>query len=171
MKTSLRLMTIITTLMCSSVAFSVAKYGVVNMQKIIVSVQEGKSARTALEKEIKEKEKTLMEQKAELDKMNEEWKSQAALLSDDAKMKKQQEFQQKVMNLRNEEMKFQGEIKQKENEATQKIAIKVSQLVNDMAKDKKLEAIFEVNSSGLLYLQDPIDLTDEVIKAYDGKKK
>ena len=43
--------------------------------------------------------------------MNQDWKTQAALLSEQAKMKKQQEFQQKFMQLRNDEMKFQQTIK------------------------------------------------------------
>jgi hypothetical protein len=39
-----------------------------------------------------------------------------------------------------------------------------------MAKDKGLEAVFEINNAGLLYLSQPVDLTKEVIDSY-GKKK
>lgn len=152
-------------------AFAKAKYGVVNMQKIILTVQEGKDARKGLEKEIKAKEKELTGKKAELDKMNKDWKTQAPLLSEEARLKKQKEFQEKFMTLRNEEMKFQNSIKQKEAQATQKIARKVAELATGMAKKKKLEAVFETNSAGLLYLQDPVDLTADIVKAYDKKTK
>ena len=73
------------------------KYGVVDMQQVILSVEEGKAARAQLEGEIKAKESELQKQKEELDKMNNEWKNQAALLSEDARMKKQQEFQEKFL--------------------------------------------------------------------------
>lgn len=142
------------------------KYGVVDMQQVILSVEEGKTARAQLEGEIKAKESELQKQKEELDKMNNEWKNQAALLSEDARMKKQQEFQEKFLALRNAEMEFQANIKRKEQKATQGIAVKVAQVVDTIAKSKKLIAVFETNSAGLLYLEQPVDLTQEVIQAY-----
>lgn len=147
------------------------KYAVVDMQNVILNVSEGKQAREKLEKEIKAKEKDLLKQKQELDKMNEEWKSQAPLLSETARMQKQQEFQEKFLNLRNQEMAFQGEIKKKEQSATQKIAVSVTQIVSKMAEESGYEAVFETSSSGLLYLKDPVDLTKDVIAAYEEQSK
>ena len=143
-----------------------AKYAVVDMQAVILKVPEGKAARSNLEKQIKAKEKELLNKKKELDKMHKEWKAQAPLLSEAARFKKQQEFQQKFLGLRNEEMTFQNEIKRKEQQATQKIAIAVSKLVNDMAKKQGFEMVFETSSAGLLYLKDPVDITKQVIEAY-----
>lgn len=148
-----------------------SKYGVVDMQAVILNVEEGKQARSALEKEIKEKEKDLLKKKEELDKMNEEWKKQAPLLNEQARMSKQQEFQEKFMALRGDEMKFQNEIKGKEAQATQKIAVSVTKLVNDMAKQRGFEMVFEANSAGLLYLKDPVDLTKDVIAAFEEQSK
>ena len=142
------------------------KFGVVDMQQVILSVEEGKTARAQLEAEIKAKEQELGKQKEELDKLNNEWKNQAALLSEDARMKKQQEFQEKFMGLRNSEMEFQANIKRKEQKATQQIAMKVAQLVDKIGKAKKLTGVFETNSAGLLYLESPVDLTQEVITEY-----
>lgn len=145
------------------------KFGIVDMQQVILSVEEGKTARAALEKEIKAKEAELLKQKEELDKMNKEWKDQGPLLSEEARMKKQQEFQEKFMSLRNAEMEFQANIKRKEQKATQQIAIKVAEVVDSIAKGKKLSAVFEANSAGLLYIDAPVDLTQDVITEY-GKK-
>ena len=131
----------------------------VDMQAVILNVEDGKKARADLEKEIKAKEAEFMSQKTELDKLNKDWKENAAVLSEEARMKKQQEFQQKFMALRNAEMAFQNEIKRKEQMATQKIAVSVSKFVNDLAKKRGYEMVFETNSAGLLYLKDPVDLT------------
>ncbi len=146
-----------------------SKYGIVNMQKVILSVAEGKAARAGLESEIKAKEAELQKKKQELDKMNEDWKSQSPLMSEEAKMTKQKEFQEKFVALRDEEAKFQQDIKMKEGQATQKIAITVQGMVDEMARSKKLEAVFETNSAGLLYLENPTDLTDIVIAEYDKR--
>lgn len=147
------------------------KYAVVDMQAVILNVEEGKAARKDLEKEIKAKEKELQKQKAELDKMNDEWKNKASLLSEDARMSKQREFQEKFLALRNAEMEFQANIKRKEQKATQTIAVKVAGLVEKIAKEQKLEAVFEANSAGLLYLQDPVDLTKQVVDRYGKEAK
>lgn len=150
-------------------AAAAGQYGVVDMQQVILTVEEGKQARAALESEIKAKEAELTKSKDELDKMNKEWKDQSALLSEDARMKKQQEFQEKFLALRNSEMEFQASIKRKEQKATQGIAVKVAGVVDAIAKQKKLIAVFETNSAGLLYLESPVDLTQDVIAEYSKK--
>jgi Skp family chaperone for outer membrane proteins len=66
-------------------------------------------------------------------------------------------------------MEFQANIKRKEQKATQQIAVKVAQVVDTIAKGKKLAAVFETNSAGLLYVDSPVDLTQEVITEY-GKR-
>lgn len=159
------------TLLSASLAHAESKYAVVDMQAVILNVEEGKAARSGLEKEIKDKQAELGKRKAELDKMNEEWTKQAPLLNEQARMGKQKEFQEKFMGLRNDEMAFQDEIKKKEGQATQKIAVTVTKLVNDLAKAKNLEVVFETSSAGLIYLKDPVDLTKEVISAYEAQSK
>lgn len=146
-------------------AFAV-KIGIVDMQRIILNVEEGKVARDKLQAEIKEKETALQKQKEELDKLNEDWKNQSALLSEEARTRKQAEFQEKFMKLRNEEMQFQQSIKQKEAQETQKIAMKVSAHAELLAKEKDLDVVYEASSSGIMYAKNPVDLTDELIKLY-----
>lgn len=147
------------------------KFAVVDMQAVILNVEEGKAARSKLEKEIKAKEKELLGKKKELDKMNKEWKDQAPLLSEAARIKKQQDFQQKFLALRQQEMAFQQEIKRKEQKVTQKIAINITKLVNNIAKKRGFDMVFETSSAGLVYLKDPVDITKDVIKAYKGGGK
>ena len=145
------------------------RFGVVDMQQVILAVAEGKQARQKLEREIKAKEKLLKQSRSELEQLNKELQSQAALLSEAAKFKKQQKFQEKFLSLRNAEMEFQVEIKRKEQQATKAIAGKVAQLVEKLAQQLSLTAVFETNSAGLLYVRSPVNLTERVIEAYDKK--
>lgn len=147
-----------------------AKYGIIDMQAVIMNVAEGKAARADLEKKIKSKEVEFNKKREELDKMNKEFQSQSALISEEARINKQKDFQEKFLALRNDEMSFREGIKRDEQKATQWIAAKVEGIVQKMAKDKGLEAVFEINNAGLLYLSQPVDLTKEVIDSY-GKKK
>lgn len=158
-------------LLAAAPAVAAGKYGIIDMQAIILNVAEGKDARAALEKEIKAKEGEFTKRREELDKMNKEWQGQAALMSEEARMNKQKEFQEKFMSLRNDDGAFRDEVKKKEQKATQAIAAKVEGIVQKIAKDKALEIVFEINSAGLLYLNQPVDLTKEVIDAYGKAPK
>ena len=153
----------------ASVAWRVSaeQYGIVDMQRVILSVAEGKAERAKLEKEIKSKEKELLAAKEELEKLNKDWQSQAPLLSEKAKLAKQKTFQEKLISLRNAEMEFHASIKRKEQNATQHIADKVAVLVDEIATKENFIMVFESSTSGLLYLKDPVDITPRVIAAYD----
>lgn len=145
--------------------------GVIDMQRVIVTVDEGKKAKEDLEKEIKKKEEALSKQKQELEKLNKDWQAQFPLLSEDAKLKKQKEIQEKLLALRNAEMSFKNEISQKEQQVTQGIAVRAAGIVKEIAKAKQLKVVFESHSAGLVYVDEPTDLTQEVITLYGKKKK
>ena len=155
----------------SSELYAAGKFGIIDMQAIILKVPEGVEARAALEKEIKAKEAEFTKRRDELDKMNKEWQGQASIMSEEARMNKQKEFQEKFMSLRNDDGAFREEVKRKEQKATQAIAGKVEEIVQKIAKEKALEIVFEVNSSGLLYINQPVDLTKEVIDSYGKAPK
>lgn len=142
------------------------KYAILDMQSVILSVEEGRVARSALEKEFEAKKEEVKKNFEELETMRKDWESKQALLSDQAKMKMQNEFQQKFVALRTKEMKYDQEMKQKEQEATQKIAINVAKLVQSYAKEKKYDAVFEQNTSGLIYVRDPENITSIIIEKY-----
>jgi len=169
-------MRIYVALIASLVGFKAfaAGYGVVDIQKVILTVDEGIQARKGLEVEIKKKEAELLTRKKELDKIMEDVQKQGSLLSDEAKMNKQKDFQEKAMSLRNDELKFQNEMKSKESQATQKIAVKVAKITETLAVAKGLDIVFEASNAGLVYVKDPMDLTPDVIKAFVsdvGKKE
>jgi len=153
------------TAVMSQVSYA-AKFGLIDMQAIILNVAEGKEARATLEKEIKAKEADFTKRREERDKMNKDWQSQSALMSEEARMNKQKEFQEKFMSFRNDEGAFRDDVKKKEQKATQSIAAKVEAMVQKIAKEKGIDVVFEVNSAGLLYVNQPIDLTKDIIETY-----
>ena len=141
-------------------------YGVIDMQRIILSVEEAKVIREKMESMIKEKEQELKEQKEELENMHAQFQKDANLLSEEARNKKQQEIQEKLMRLRNSEVSIQNELKQKEMEATQQIVFKVKKIISPLAEQQSLVMVYEKNA-GLLYVKDPVDLTEKVILEYN----
>lgn len=141
-------------------------FGLVNTQQIILSVPEGIRARQAIEKEIEERSKTLTEKRNSLEKLGQEWDKQAQLLSPEAKQQKAMEFQTKVAALREEEMKMQQEMREKEAQATRAVLVKIREQVSVIAQKKGLFAVFDSTRSGLMYIAPGyVNITDDVILA------
>ena len=136
--------------------------------KPISIVEEAKAIRENIEAIIKEKEKELKQQKDELEAMHAKFQKEASMLNEATKNSRQQAIQENLMRLRNNEVSIQNELKQKEMEATQKIVFNVKKLITPIAEKQSLAMVYEKNA-GLLYVKDPVDLTEKVILEYNKK--
>lgn len=141
-------------------------FGVVNTQQVILSVPEGIRARKAIEQEIEERKKVLMQKRQELEALGREWDQKSSLLSTEAKQQKAVEFQTKVAALREDELKLQQEMREKEAAATKVILDKITQRVKALAEKKGLFAVLDTSRSGIIYMRDYVDITGDVILAF-----
>lgn len=147
------------------------KLAVVDMQKALQTVDAGKKAKAQLEKEFNSKKKDLQAEEATLKKMIEEFKKQQLVMSDDARMKKQQEIQERGMKFQELTQRSQSEIAQKEAELTQPLIKKLREIISETAKKKNFTVILERNENTVLYFQEKDDITDEVIAQFNQKNK
>ncbi|MCY4443534.1 MAG: OmpH family outer membrane protein [Proteobacteria bacterium] len=138
-------------------------FGIVNNQKIITSIPEGIKARGDLEEYVKAKQKELRQKKEGLDTFAKEMERKASIWNDEVKKAKTQEFQTRLMQLRQDEQALQADVMGREREATRKIVEKISLTVKKLAESKKLFLVYETSTSGIVYMKEYVDLTDEVI--------
>jgi outer membrane protein len=146
------------------------KIAVVDMQKALQSVDEGKKAKSQLETEFNAKKKQLQTEESNLRKMTEDFKKQAAVMSDEARARKQGEIQEKVAKFQEATQKSQMEIQQKERELTDPILSKLRGVIQTIAKTKGYTTVLEKNDNVVLYSQDKDDLTSDVITSYNKSK-
>lgn len=143
----------------------------VDMQSAITQTDQGKAAKAKIEKEAEAKRKELLDQQSQLKKLDEEFQAQQAVLSDEKKAEKQREFQGLVEKLRSGQMSFEQEVRQKESAEMQKILQNLAVVIEDAAKRKGYDLVFERGSGALLYAAKIDDITDEVVKSYNAKHK
>jgi len=148
-----------------------AKFGYVDLQKALNVSESGKTAKQQIEKKVKEYEAQIDQRKEELKKAKDELEKQALLLSDDARASKEREYQQKLKDFQRFTKDIQDELQMRDNDFTRKILEEILQVVADLGKKEKFTAIFEKNESSLIYADPSMDLTDQVIKTYNGKAK
>ena len=148
-----------------------AKIGTVDMQKALQSVEAGKKAKSQLEKEFNTKKKDLQTEEGSIKKMTEEFKKQSLVLSDEARAKKQQEIQERIMKFQELTQRSQSEIQQKEQDLTGPIIQSLRTMIGDIAKKKGYTFVLEKNENSVLYSPEKDDLTADLISAYNSKPK
>ncbi len=145
------------------------KIAVVDLQKALQSVEAGKKAKASLEKEFNDKKKVLETEENSIKKMTEDFKKQSLVLSEDAKAKKQNEIQERVLKYRELFGKSQMEIQGRERELTDPIIQKLKGVVEEMGNKKGYTMIVEKNENAILFSAAKEDLTEEVIKEFNKK--
>ena len=138
--------------------------GYVDMQRVIEESQMGKEARATLEKKYREPQKRLSEEEQAIRELQQKTNRDAALMSQAELDKRTAEVQERIQKFQKEAMARQQELGKDQAQLGGDIVKAAGGVISKLATEKKLAAVFERNSSGLLYIQDKLNLTDEVIK-------
>lgn len=153
----------------SATSASAAKHAFVDMQTAILQTEEGKKAKANIEKEAESKRSKLLAQQNDLKKLDEEYQAQQSVLSEEAKATKQKDFQNKLQGLRQAQMNFEQEVRAKEAQETQKIIQKLAATVEEVAKKKGFDLVFEKGSGAVVYASNIVDITPEVVASFNAK--
>ncbi|MES2768710.1 MAG: OmpH family outer membrane protein [Bdellovibrionota bacterium] len=143
------------------------KIGYVDMQKAIQTTKAGQKAKKDLEAEFEKRKKSLQSKEADLKKMGEELEKKAMVLSEDVRAKKQKEFQTSMMEFQQTVQKNQKEIQDQERKLTEPILKKLQTVIEDMAKKDNYTVILEKRENGVLWAQKELDITEQVVKAFE----
>jgi outer membrane protein len=144
-----------------------AKLGTVDLQRALNEVDEGKSAKSQLEKEFKEKQKQLDSKQDELKKLKADYDKQAVVMSDQAKRDKQSELERKAQETQQLFVQLQSELSRREQEITGGIFEKMRAIVREIADAEGIHMVFE--RSNVLYAPASADLTNELIRKYNAR--
>lgn len=139
--------------------------GVLDVQKAMTTVKDGKAAKAKLEKKMMAKKAEFDKKQNELQAMKTSLQEKLALMAPQEKNKKMQEYRQKVMALQSEYVKTQKELQQDEANLTKPILLKLQKITRQIAKKHHLKIVIE--KSATVFSAKSIDLTDEIIRAYN----
>jgi outer membrane protein len=156
-------------LVLSTQAFAKIAVGKVDVQKVLVSVNQGVAVRDQLKKAFEDKQKILKDEEEKIRKMQDDYQKKASVFNDKEKMKKEREIQEKIMNIQQKTSGYQKEIQDLEQKLKTPILDKVKNVVDEVAKNADLDMIYEAATAPILYAKDEKDFTDEVIKLYNKK--
>ncbi len=160
---------LIALLMLAAPAFAETKIGYVDLQKALNLSKAGVKAKSEIAAQVKKYEDEFKIKQESLQKLKTDLEKQAVLLSDSAKAQKERDFQQNVKELQRFQKDVKEELQQKDNEHTRRILNELFEILQQVGKDGGYSMVIEKNEGAVIYADESIDLTDELIKAFDAK--
>jgi len=152
-------------------AFAVdAKLGTVDMQKILMLSDAGKDAKEQLSLRAAKYEAEKNVKEEELKKLKGELEKQSVLLSESARGGKEKDYQQKLKEYQRFLKDAQEDLQAKNDEFTNRIVDEIVKLVQEYGKKSGFTFIFVKNES-MIFMDDRIDLTDELLKQFNAARK
>ncbi len=155
----------------SALNSSQLKICVVNVQTAILQTNEGKAAKSKIEKEAEKDRQEILSKQNQLKKMEEEFQAQQSILSDSDKIAKQKEFQSKLQEYQKSQMSFEQKTRSKELAATQEIYQKITNIVKKTRKLEKCSLAFDSGAGVLLDADDVTDITNKIVEKYNAEYK
>lgn len=164
---------------CVGIVLSAAVYaepvkvGYVDLQKVLAGSKRGGAQKQAVERKEAELRDVIQKKQAEVQNLKETLEKQAVMLSEDAKREKEREYQKELKELERLVKDSRQELRQLELEVTTKILKSVEEIVVQIGEKGGYTLILERNERipFILYAAKEIDLTDQVIKAFDAAKE
>jgi outer membrane protein len=159
------------------------RIGVVDLQAVLDNSVRGKAAKERLkelgdqlQREIQAKREFKERKEEELQNLRSEIQRQGLVLSEQARMGKEEEFRKSIRELRrfiDDTNKFiddaTQEFREKEVRETQLLLVDIRDVVQEVGASGQYTYILEGNDSAalVLYIDPAVDLTEEVIQRFD----
>ena len=144
------------------------KIGYFNLKRVMNESKKGEKERDAFTKRANELKKVVEKKEAELKALQESLEKKASMLSAEAKREKQKEYQQKYTDLQRLAQDSNSELQQMEKEMLDRLMLSLNKVVKKFGEEGKYTLILEISTVG--YAPKEIDITDQLIKAFDAAK-
>lgn len=146
------------------------KIAYVDLQRALNLSKAGTAAKEQMTTQVQRYEGEFRAKQQEVLRIKEDLEKQAALLSDTARAERERDYQRRVTELQRFQQDIQEELQQQDAEFTTRIINELFDVLQKIGAEGGYTMIIEQNEGAIIYADPRIDLTDELIKAYDATK-
>ena len=154
----------------SAFAADEAKLGSVDVQKILTLSDAGKEARVQLDTKAGKIDREKKSREEELNKLKTDLEKQRVLLSETERNAKETAYERRLQEYEQFVNKAKEELQAENVELTKRIAGDIFKIVQDYGRKKGYLFIFVKNDS-MMYLDEKVDLTNEILQALNASEK
>ncbi|MBC7429091.1 MAG: OmpH family outer membrane protein [Bacteriovorax sp.] len=156
-------------LIMSMSAMSAVSVGKVDVQKVLITVNQGIAVRDSLKKSFDEKQALLKKEEESIKKLQDDYGKKASVINDKEKAKKEKEIQEKIIAIQQKTATFQKEIQDMEQKLKTPILERVKSIVDEVSKAADVDLVYEAATAPILFAKTEKDLTNDVVTAYNKK--
>ena len=147
------------------------RLGFVDLQRALNDSSAGRRAKEDFKKQVDKLQGTLQKQKEEIDGLKGQLEKKALVMKEDERRNLEKDYQRRLRDFERAYKDSQGELQQKDGELTADLLRQLQEVIEDYGKTNAYTMILERSTSSVLYGDATIDLTDEIITAFDEKKR
>jgi outer membrane protein len=147
-----------------------AKIAFINPQRIFQESADGKAALTRVQTLTQKKQTENGTRQKTLQENQQKLQSSGNVMSDAARSQLEKEIEKQQLDLQRFQQDAQAEIQELQTEVQNEFARKVQPLIDQIAKEKGLQLVFNASDAGFAWVDPGLDLSTEIIKKLDAGK-
>ncbi len=146
------------------------KIGVVDSQQVLEKSTEGKKVMSRLQQKDKDNQSKLAGMDEEIRKLETKLNTQRLTLTSEAMAQLSSDLERKKTDRKRFAEDSLREMQDLTARLFQRIQAELLPIIQQLGKEKNLDAIFDLGRSGMIYFNPTSNITSEVIKKYDASK-
>jgi outer membrane protein len=143
------------------------RVAVVDMQRALNDCEAGKKAKDQVKAKFERSQDQLKRQKDDLDRLKESYDKKALVLKEEERRNLEKDLEGRTLEFKRKYEDFQRDLKRTDAELTQGIVEELYGIVRDYGEKNGYQLVLEA-SSGLLYADKAVDVTDEIVKLHNA---
>jgi len=148
-------------------AADVAKIGVANLQRVLETSNQGKSAQEEIKKQKDQMELELKQKGGEIEELRKQLERESMVMSKEKREEKEREIRIKLNDFKSLQKRYRAQLQNLEKKLVNALLKEVSSLVEEIGKKEGYLLI--INNSGVLYSPNSINITDQLIKQLNAR--
>ena len=148
-------------------AADVAKIGVANLQRILETSNQGKSAQEEIKKQKDQMEQELKQKGGEIEELRKQLERESMVMSKEKREEKEREVRIKLNDFKSLQKRYRTQLQNLEKKLVNALLKEVSALVEEIGKKEGYLLI--INNAGVMYSPNSINITDKVIKELNAR--
>ncbi len=154
-------------MLVANVSFAELKIGFVDVARVLEEAPQAEKAKKRLEKEFSPRDKHLLAQQKEIQKMEEKLARDAAVMGETEGRKLERDIISKKREAKRAQQEFSEDFNMRRNEELGKLQKRIFEAIKALAKEEKFDLLL---TSGVIYANDQIDVTGRVQKKLSAIK-
>ena len=144
------------------------KIAYVDLQKALNDSTAGQRARERFKKQVEHLQVDLKKQKDELEALKGQLEKKAVVMRAEELREMEKEYQRKMRDFERAYKDSQGELQLKDNELTAELIKEIAVVIEAYGRKGGYTIILERSSSSVLYGSPQVDITEDIVKAYNS---